>query len=165
MGGKPNYPTQQLAELSGSDFVSDTVNSLMDLRAEGIPRTDQELQQRVDQYFQFCEERALRPGIESLSLSLGTTRRSFWQWCNGQGSKSREWQRICLEAKQIIICFLEQAGLTGKINPAVLIFGLKNWAGYKDNTVELAEAEGAGNDVLKAEDLPRLGNVVENVDG
>ena len=35
-------------------------------------------------------------------------------------------------AKQVVAAFIEQASLSGKINPATAIFLMKNWMGYKD---------------------------------
>lgn len=134
-----NYPTQQIAEVSG-DFVGETVSCLSDLAKQGIPQTDTELKERIDNYFSFCADHQFRPGIESLCLSLGTSRQNFWIWCNGGGGKSKEWQQACKQAKQCIIAFLEACGLNGRVNPATLIFALKNWGGYTDSvTVEVAE--------------------------
>ena len=127
-----NYPTQQIADISG-EFVGITVSCLRDLQKLGIPKTDEELRERIDSYFEFCADRQFRPGIESLCLSLGTSRQNFWIWCNGGGNKSALWQQNCLRAKQTIVAFLESCGLNGKINPATLIFALKNWGGYSDN--------------------------------
>ena len=131
-----NYPTQQIAEISG-DFVGSTVSCLKDLSKMGIPKDDAELKMRIDGYFDFCASKNFRPGIESLCLALSTSRQNFWVWCNGGGNKSREWQQACLQAKQCIIAFLEACSLSGKINPAAAIFALKNWAGYSDSiTIE-----------------------------
>ncbi len=128
-----NYPSNQLKELEGSAFVSATVRSLIELSKLGIPQTDVELTNRIDEYFQHCIQNNSRPGIESLCLALSTTRQSFWNWCNGTGHKSKEWQHQCLLARQVIVSFLESASLSGKLNPATSIFLLKNWASYSDN--------------------------------
>ena len=152
--GKLNYPGQQLAEVD-TDFIGSTVNSLMELGGRGIPNSDNDLQQRVDSYFRFCEERQMRPGIESLCLALGTSRQNFWKWCAGAGGKSLEWQHICQSARQVIIAFTETAGLSGKINPASWIFILKNWAGYADSVP--AEPIAEERDGLTADQLPILG--------
>ena len=152
MSDKSNVYSNQLKKMEGSEFVGITVRSLLELSKLGIPRTDQELTQRIDEYFQHCIQNNSRPGIESLCLSLSTTRQSFWNWCNGSGGKSMEWQHQCLLARQVIISFLESAGLSGKLNPATNIFLLKNWAGYADtNNVEIEEKE---KTYYSAMDLP-----------
>lgn len=133
--GRLNYPTQNLEELP-SEYVSDTVGSLIQLSKQGIPKTDNELSQRLDNYFAFCVERSMRPGIESLCLALGTSRQTFWSWCKGIGGKSYEWRQLCVNARQVIVSFIENAGLNGKLNPATFIFCLKNWAGYSDSPIQ-----------------------------
>ena len=128
-----NYPSQEIAAISG-EFVGTTVSCLRDLQKLGIPKTDEELKERIDDYFNFCVDNQFRPGIESLCLSLSTSRQNFWVWCSGGGGKSKEWQQNCLKAKQTIIAFLESCGLSGRLNPATMIFCLKNWAGYTDSS-------------------------------
>ena len=150
-----NYPTNQLKELDGSEYVGRTVRGLLELSKLGIPQTDQELTDRINEYFQHCVEVNWRPGIESLCLSLSTTRQNFWKWCNGQGGRSREWQHQCLLARQVIIAFLESAGLSGKLNPATNIFLLKNWANYQDNSNLTIEQDDSKNG-LSVADLPIL---------
>lgn len=134
-----NYPGGQLKSLDGQVFVGDTVRSLLEMSKLGMPRTDEELTNRIDEYFQHCITTNHRPGIESLCLALSTTRQSFWNWCNGKSNKSQEWQEQCLQARQVIISFLESASTTGKINPATSIFLLKNWANYSDSSNVIIE--------------------------
>lgn len=148
-----NYPTNQLKDIEGSDFVGITVRSLVELSKLGIPRTDQELDERITEYFEHCIQNNSRPGIESLCLSLSTTRQNFWKWCNGEGGKSQEWQHQCVLARQVIIAFLESAGLSGKLNPATGIFLLKNWAQYSDSS-SLSIDHTDNKSLLSANELP-----------
>ncbi len=148
-----NYPSNQLKDLNGSEFVGSTVRSLVELSKLGIPKNDLELEQRITEYFEHCIQNNSRPGIESLCLSLSTTRQSFWKWCGGEGGKSREWQHQCLLARQVIVAFLESAGLSGKLNPATSIFLLKNWANYSDSNNMTIEQEDNSHS-LNVHDLP-----------
>ncbi len=154
MSEKSNVYSNQLKEIEGSDFVGTTVRSLIELSKLGIPKSDHELEQRITEYFQHCINNNSRPGIESLCLSLSTSRQNFWKWCSGGGGKSDEWQHQCLLAKQVIISFLESAGMSGKLNPATSIFLLKNWANYSDNTIPVVEH--ADQKFLVVNDLPVL---------
>lgn len=47
---KSNYPAAQLGDLE-PDFVSETIENLRQLNSKGKPKTDQELTERIDQYF------------------------------------------------------------------------------------------------------------------
>ena len=119
------------------EVVGEIVKSLIDLADMGKPRTDDEVQQRIDYYFRLCAEREFRPGIESMSAALGISRKTLYAWRKGKGCSE---YRTEIVNRAVSLChgFLEQAILRGKINPASGIFFLKNWAGYKD-TVSFEE--------------------------
>lgn len=147
-----NFPGNEISRMSGSEFTGEVVGNLMELAGQGKPANTAELQQRIDAYFIFCEQRYFRPGVESLALALGVSRTAFWQWCK----RDDEWGMRCREAKQAIIVFVEQASLCGHLNPATGIFLLKNIAGYRDDT---GFDDAVGGEKLKsvsADDLPKL---------
>ena len=133
-------------------FVSETISQITDIAQMGatVPATAEELKNRINEYFVFCENHGLRPGIESLALSCGMDRRRFWEICNG--SRGAEWQEICLRAKQCIISFLETSMYHGRLNPAAGIFALKNIAAWQDSvTVETVALD---NKDISADALP-----------
>ena len=130
---RSNYPTTAADKLNGTEYTKTAVASLMELSKQGKPQTEQELAQRINDFFGFCQQSSLRPGIEILSAALGVHRGTFWEWCNGRGGKSEEWRNICLQARQLVVCFVEQASMAGHLNPATSCFLLKNWSGYQDS--------------------------------
>ena len=139
---KQNFPQQQINTMveNNPTFVRDTVNNLLELRSKGKPQNVEELKTRIDEYFRFCADSGFRPALESLSLSLGVSRITFWQWRNG--SRGSEWQEVCESAAQMIITFLEACMMSGKINPVSSIFLLKNIAGYSDaQTLEIRKTD------------------------
>lgn len=151
-----NFPSNQLNGLS-TEVCREITSCLRELNEKGKPRTEQELRERIDDYFAFCEERGFRPGVETLCVALSCRRSTLWNWCNGDGC-SEEWSEICQNARQFILAFLETLTLSGKLNPASSIFYLKNWANYKD-AISFDDAIPTGNTrrVLSASELPRLG--------
>ena len=151
-----NFPTNQLNNLP-PEVCGSTVGCLRDLAAKGKPKDTNELKDRIDSYFAFCEERNLRPGVESLCLSLGITRQTLWTWCKGEDC-SPEWAEICRNAKQFILTFLEAITMAGKLNPASSIFYLKNWGAYVDQVSVVGE-EPEVKKRLTAADLPKLGMI------
>ncbi|MCM1189374.1 MAG: hypothetical protein NC541_08765 [bacterium] len=149
-----NFPSNQLNNLP-PEVCKATVDNLKELSSMGKPKTEAELKERINQYFDFCAAKGFRPGIETLCLALGgISRQSLWVWCNGGAGKSQEWADICNTAKQFILGFLEQLSMTGKINPANSIFYLKNWAGYSDAVT--VEPVSTVQKVLTGDQLPRL---------
>lgn len=128
---KSNYPAAQLGDLE-PDFVAETIQNLRQLNDLGKPKTDKELTERIDQYFEFCQNTGNRPGIESLCMALSITRTTLFNWNNGVNC-TPERQEIIIKAKAFIASFMEQAILRGKLNPASGIFLMKNWLSYKDS--------------------------------
>ena len=127
---KNNYPQAGLGEIE-PEAVQQLVTSLKELHELGKPKTDEETKERIDEYFSFCERSSLRPGIESLCLSLHITRTTLYRWANGQDCSSYR-QELVQSAKAFIGAFIEQAMLSGKISPPSGIFLMKNWLSYKD---------------------------------
>ena len=66
--GKNSYPQGQIDDLEQST-VQEIVTSLKQLHDRGKPQTDEEIKQRIDEYFLLCQQSRIRPGIESLCLS------------------------------------------------------------------------------------------------
>lgn len=126
-----NYPSKQ-PDLVAPDVISEITENLIDLRNQPRPRTNAEIKQRIDWYFEFCRQRGMRPGIESLALALGISRATLYNWSQGSGCDS-ERQEIIQNAKMMLAAMLENLSMSGKLNPATSIFLYKNWLGYRDN--------------------------------
>lgn len=162
---KSNYPTAQLDDID-PEFIGVTVTSLMELSNRGTPQNDAELAQRIDDYFRFCADRKLRPGVESLALALDIDRSCLWRWCgNDAKTKSDEWIRLCRQAKQMIVAFTEAAMLSGKVSPPVGIFALKNIAGWRD-TISFDDATPAAEEanITRVSDLPHFDNAPDRIE-
>lgn len=152
--GKSNFPPAQLSDDDGKPFVGQIVQSLVELANKGKPRNEVELRERIDSYFRFCANRDIRPGIETLSLSLGVTRVTFWNWCRGDGS-SDTWKAECNRAHQLVLSFVEMATMSGRLSPPVGIFALKNIGQWRD-VVEFEDIKEEKHKALPASMLPRL---------
>ena len=152
---KNNYPQGQLDDVQ-PEKVQELVKSLKQLHDRGKPQTDEEIKQRIDEYFSFCQQSSIRPGIESLCLSLHISRTCLFNWNNGIGC-SEKCQEYVQSAKAFISAYIEQAMLSGKISPPSGIFLMKNWLGYKD-TVSIEEAMPHEDikQVSTAAELPKL---------
>lgn len=155
-------------------FTCDSITKLMyikDLGIDGPPKTAEELKERIKGYFNFCRTNEMRPGIESLSLALSISRKTFWTWTNG--ARGEEFKNICVSAKQIICSFLEIGLLENKINAPGAIFALKNVAGWTDTMQietnvtkenELTAAELPVFDIMSEELLPTFENSAEEIE-
>ena len=123
--GRNNYPQGQIDEIEPST-VQEIVTSLKQLHDRGKPQTDDEIKQRIDEYFSFCQQSSIRPGIESLCLSLHISRTTLFNWNNGINC-SAKCQEYVQSAKAFVGAFIEQSMLCVKISPPSGIFLAKNW--------------------------------------
>lgn len=134
MAGKA--PQGQLTEMNPVK-VKAIIHSLRELYDMGKPETNTELKQRIDMFFQFCEDSSVRPGVQALCTALHVSRTTLYRWSNGEDC-DKERQEIVGMAKSFIDSFIEQVTLSGQVSPPVGIFLLKNWCSYKD-TVSIEE--------------------------
>lgn len=155
---KNSYP-QVALETVPPEAVQKIVTSLKQLHDLGRPTTDEELADRIDQYFQFCEHSSVRPGIESLCLSLHITRQTLLNWANGQGCSEKR-QQIAQSARSFLSAYLEQLTLQGRLNPASSCFMFKNWFNYHDNVLPEPTAEPQRR-VMAMTELPKLVDMEE----
>lgn len=142
----PKSANAQLDDIEPT-FTKKTISELREIFNLPKPETDEDVSKRIYDFFIFCEEKGMRPGIELLSLFLGVTRMTIWNWSNGV-TCSEARRDMINHAKSLIASFLEQSHLQGKLNPVSAIFLSKCWLGYtEDLTVKL--------DTQTAQQLPR----------
>lgn len=153
---KNSYPQGQIDDLEPTT-VQEIVSSLRQLHDRGKPTTDEEIKQRIDEYFLFCQQSSIRPGIESLCMALHISRTTLFNWNNGTNCSER-CQEYVQSAKAFIGAFIEQAMLGGKISPPSGIFLMKNWLSYKDAiSIEESIPNKETKRILTADELPKLG--------
>jgi len=96
------------------------------------PTTEWGLEKRVNDYFDFCIERNIRPTVGSLCVALKTNAQQVYKWKNGIDCTPR-WSEIIQEALQIVFASTETLLIHSKINPVTGIFLMKNQQNYKDD--------------------------------
>lgn len=126
-----NAPTGQVENLEPS-FVKKTVSDLTEIYNLPKPQTDEEVRERINQFFSCCGTTGMRPGVELLALFLRVSRQSIFNWEHGIKC-SPERQDMIVHAKAVINAFLEQSHLQGKLNPVSAIFLSKAWLNYSDD--------------------------------
>ena len=153
-----NLPNVQLSEVD-ENFVSDALKKLRDLSAisggEAV-RNNDDLRNRIQVYFDYCERNGVRPGIETICTALSIHRSTFYRWAKGINCDEERFI-ICSQAKHIIDGFLEMSSNQGKLNPATAIFLMKNYLGYEDSvTIEARTNQ-------EAEMLPSRSRTAESI--
>lgn len=93
-----------------------------------------EVKQCIDNYFQSCIEKNIRPGNMGLYASLGLEKREVQHLLDGTQRKNATPESIAhiKRACKAISLYREALGSAGKLNPATLIFWQKNYDGLED---------------------------------
>lgn len=96
--------------------------------------SDKEVEQRINDYFDYCIEAQLRPTVEGLGIALGVSRVTLYNW---ESKKTRgEFNdyrfNLIKKAKDYIAFLMSDLVMEGKINPVTWIFYAKNYFGMSD---------------------------------
>lgn len=95
----------------------------------------EQVESRIEQYFDFCIANDIKTDMSGLALALGTSRMTLWRWENGVESNKPQAVRYAIKrGREINEFLLNQMMNNGKINPIPAIFLLKNNHQYKDQT-------------------------------
>lgn len=119
-----------------------------------IVKTDDECAERINGYFRDCAEQQMLPTVENLSLALGTTRKTVWEWENGVGCSSARSYMI-KKAKQILASIDAELVSSGKIPQVVYIFRAKNFYQMSDQQEITINAQNAQEQDMSAEDIAK----------
>lgn len=119
--------------------------------------SDDEVQERIIKYFQYCFDNDIKPGVEGMALAIGVNRRTLWDWETGNSRSVVSSRRsdIIKKSKQILAEYLESLSQNGKINPVTAIFLLKNHFGYQDKQEFEVRASGQLTPTLSPEEIAK----------
>lgn len=108
---------------------------------EPIDTSDEEqVRQRIMEYFDLAIEHDLKPTVAGLSSALGIDRTTFSRWCKGE-LRTASHSETAKKAKQVLEDVMEQYMMNGKINPVAGIFLMSNNFGYKQKVEVTAEVQ------------------------
>jgi transcriptional regulator with XRE-family HTH domain len=95
---------------------------------------DQEVEERIQHYFNYCISKDIKPGVEGLAMAIGVSRATLWDWESGRSRMMSGSSRsdMIKKAKQFLALYMENLSQNGKINPITAIFLMKNHFGYAD---------------------------------
>ena len=126
--------------------------------------SDEEVQQRIEEYFTYCINKDIKLGVEGLAMALGIDRRTLWDWETGRSRAGLGSSRsdIIKKAKQFLALYSENLAQNGKINPITWIFQMKNHFGYTDKQeIEVTAKSQLGDNVSPDEIQSKL-SLVDN---
>lgn len=111
-----------------------------------MPKVDlhdpEAVRERLGEYFRIYAEADLKPTVAGMAMALGFNRRTLWALANdqptgGNGYKMKlpkESTDLIKKAYDILETSMENYAASGKINPVMAIFMMKNHWNYQDKT-------------------------------
>ena len=139
-GSKDGHPRASRTDMawSGNDNLKAGDNRKYlrhALVSANLPEIDiadaDQVEERVNWYFNQCLEDDMKPTVSGLCNALGIARRTLYGW--GVGEYRRESHTAVIErAKRVLEEMWEDYAINGKVNPVIAIFLGKNHFGYQD---------------------------------
>ena len=136
-GGKNNFPSSKVAVETPEDkeLVSKLLSEvLVEYRKEKV-KSDEELAERIADYFKRCAENGQVPTVEEMCLSTGYSYSTCYDWEVGRNKGfSSETSNIIKKAKEMLKTFDAKLVISGKLNFLAYCFRAKNYYGMSDKT-------------------------------
>lgn len=130
-GGKKNFPCAQTVE--PDERLPHVLKCLMYGYSQPRVRNDEELEQRLAQFFMFCADNNIPPTIEAMYQFTGYSPSYMADIRNGHRKGfSPETAQILKKAQGFMQTFDAQMVIEGKMNPVTYIFRAKNYYGMTD---------------------------------
>ncbi|MBR1749993.1 MAG: hypothetical protein IJ740_18875 [Ruminococcus sp.] len=96
------------------------------------PKDNEELAQRLNDYFRQCTEEDQIPTIEDMALALGVVRQTLYEWESQRRVTNPERSDMIKKAKEILAGIDGKLASEGKIPQVVYIFRAKNFHAMTD---------------------------------
>lgn len=97
------------------------------------PKTDDEVEQRIYEYMEYCEKIGVRPTVEGMGLAIGYTRISMHNWRHGLKCTPRRTE-IINHAYDVMASFDADMVINNNMPQIPYIFRSKNYYGMRDQT-------------------------------
>lgn len=110
--------------------TADIVSNVLQWQNAKPVESDDECEERLNQFFQHMANTGELPTVEKMCLALGTVRQRVWEW--EQGRKGERRADIIKKAKQILAAIDAELVSKNKIPQVTYIFRAKNYFGMSD---------------------------------
>ena len=143
----PDKPVKPKMKNRGADGAATSIkNKLKDEKKEEISRiiqesvqffkrkpvkTNEEIAERLNEYFHDCVETGQIPTVEDMCLALGVTRNTVWTWEHAVQTNPERAEMV-QKAKEILAAVDAKLVSEGKIPQVTYIFRSKNYFGMRD---------------------------------
>lgn len=132
--GKQNLPKQYIDKKKGSG--GGLMKDLVEMRHKGMANrqdyagkwTDEALEKEVDEFFDFCAEKDIKPAKAGLRMWLGLSESQYWEWSTNTSSHPLKSKILAEAAEFMQMQYIGQ----GEKYPTFNMFLLKAGHNYSD---------------------------------
>ena len=157
-GGTDNFPCRRFTPETDEDraLVSQLLSEALTEYRQPRVKSDDELAQRIDDYFLRCAQRGQVPTVEEMSLSTGYSISTVMDWEIGRNKGfSHETSVIIKKAKGYLQTFDAKLVIAGKMNFLAYCFRAKNYYGMKDQQEVMLTPNNPLGETTSPEELRR----------
>lgn len=134
-GGKNNFPSAKVAVETDEDkaLVSKLLTEVLVEYNQPKVQSDEELAERLNNYFVRCAESGQIPTVEEMCMSTGYAYSTCYDWETGRRKGfSNSTADIIKKAKEMLKTFDAKLVISGKLNFLAYCFRAKNYYGMVD---------------------------------
>ena len=134
-GGKSNFPNAKVAVATEEDraLVRKLMTEVLVEYHQPKVKSDEELAERLNNYFLRCAETGQIPTVEEMCMSTGYSYSTCYDWEVGRNKGfSGETSNIIKKAKEMLKTFDAKLVIAGKLNFLAYCFRAKNYYGMVD---------------------------------
>ena len=168
-GGKNNFPNAKVAIATDEDkaLVGKLLTEVLVERKKERVKSDDELVERLNDYFVHCATTGQIPTVEEMAMSTGYSISTVWDWEVGRNKGfSAETSDIIKKAKDVLKTFDAKLVISGKLNFLAYCFRAKNYYGMVDKAEYVVTPNVAQPSDYDADDIRKryLSDSVVDVD-
>ena len=135
------------------DFLSQQLSACLTAYLQPMPKSDEELQERILYFYNWCQEQAHLPTFEELALYCGFTSVQYNNIIKGKRKGfSEETPQILARGKEVLKAVDAALAEKSKINAVAYIFRAKNFYEMTDRTETVLAME-EKEEPLQIEDI------------
>lgn len=135
-GGRGNFPNSRVGLIQSEEdkqLVKQLLNEVLTEYKQPKVTSDEELAERISNYFDRCAKSGQVPTVEEMCMSTGYSQSTFLDWEHGRNKGfSEETSRIIKKAKDFLKTFDAKLAVAGKLNFLTYCFRAKNYYGMVD---------------------------------
>ena len=159
---------QIMADPEKREYASHLLKALTDSFKMEPVKSNQEMADRMIQYFEFSAERKTLPTMEGMALFLGYSRPTLRDWRTGRNKGFSDLylglstSQLVQKALTVLESFDADMAMRQKVSPVTYIFRAKAISGYEDRHVIEIEANDTSSRPLTPEEIAK--NLPEMID-